>query len=45
MELTLLKNWATFKKGERVIIKDESVIKKGLEIGLFEKGKKENKKE
>lgn len=41
MELVLLKNWADYKKGDKVTILDKAVIEKGYECGLFEKGKKE----
>jgi len=43
VQVKLLKDWASYKKGAQIQITDESAIKKGLEIGLFEevKGKKE----
>lgn len=43
MNVKLLKDWASHKKGAQIQITDKSVLKKGLEIGLFEeiKSKKE----
>lgn len=45
MEVKLLKDWASYKKGAQIQITDESVIKKGLEIGLFEEVKEKKAKE
>lgn len=45
MELVMLKDWAGNKKGSKIIITDESVIEKGLELGVFEKPKKEVKEQ
>ena len=39
MEVKLTKNWAGYKKSETIEVTDENVIKKGFEIGLFEKVK------
>ena len=43
MELVIAKDWAGYKKGSKVTIKDKSVIEKGYELGVFEKPKKEAK--
>ncbi len=45
MELVLAKDWAGMKKGDKYTTKDQSVIEKGVEIGLFEKPKKANKED
>lgn len=45
MELVLLKDWGSHKKGSKVNITDESVIKKGFEVKLFEEQKKQPKKD
>jgi hypothetical protein len=42
MEVKLTKDWAGHKKSALVFIEDETVLKKGFEIGLFET--KEEKK-
>lgn len=39
MEVKLLKDWATYKKGETIDVKDKDVLDKGFEIGLFDKAK------
>ena len=47
MKVILNKDWAGYKKSALIEIKDESVLNKGLEVGLFEVDKKvktENKK-
>lgn len=36
MKVILLKDWAGYKKSALIEINDESVLKKGLEIKLFE---------
>jgi len=43
MKLFLTKDWAGFKKGSEVDINDNTVIEKGLEIGLFNKEVKKAK--
>lgn len=45
MELVLAKDWAGMKKGDKYKTNDQSVIDKGLEVGLFEKPKKTAKEE
>lgn len=45
MEFVLLKDWGDHKKGSKLTIKDNAVIEKGYELGLFEKPKKEAKAE
>ena len=45
MELVLVKDWAGMKKGDKYTTKDQSVIDKGLDVGLFEKPKKTTKEE
>jgi hypothetical protein len=47
MQVKLTKDWAGYKKSALIEVNDESVIKKGFKIGLFEEDKKvksENKK-
>lgn len=39
MKVKLLKDWAGFKKSAEIQIDDESVLKKGFEIKLFEETK------
>lgn len=39
MEVKLLKDWASYKKGAQIQITDKDVLDKGFEIGLFEKEK------
>lgn len=39
MEVKLLKDWASYKKGDQIQITDKDVLEKGFEIGLFEKEK------
>lgn len=39
MEVKLLKDWASYKKGAQIQITDKDVLEKGFEIGLFEKEK------
>lgn len=39
MKVILLKDWAGYKKSAIIQIDDESVLKKGLEIKLFEEFK------
>lgn len=36
MQVKLLRDWAGYKKSALIEINDESVLKKGLEIKLFE---------
>lgn len=43
--LELTKDWAGKKKGDKIDIKDQSVIDKGLETGLFKKPTKKVKKD
>lgn len=45
MQVKLLKDWGRHKKGAPVEITDQTLLKKGVEIGLFEevKLKKEDK--
>lgn len=43
MELELLKDWGELKKGDKVVIHDQSVIEEGIRKGLF-KSKEEKKK-
>jgi hypothetical protein len=43
MELVLAKDWAGNKKGSKIIITDQSVIDKGIELGLFDSIRKEVK--
>ena len=45
MEVKLLKDWASYKKGALVQITDKDVLDKGFEIGLFEKKKVEKEVE
>lgn len=45
MQVKLLKDWAGHKKSALIEIEDKDVLDKGFEIGLFEKPKKEVKKE
>ena len=40
MLVKLTKDWAGYKKSALIEVSDESVIKKGFEIGLFEEDKK-----
>ena len=40
MELVLAKDWAGMKKGDKYTTKDQSVIDKGLDVGLFENHKR-----
>ena len=44
MKVSLLKDWAGYKKSAIIEITDESVLKKGLEIKLFEEVKEKPKK-
>lgn len=39
MQVVLTKDWAGFKKSALIEIKDETVLKKGFEIKLFEEAK------
>lgn len=39
MEVKLLKDWASYKKGALIQITDKDVLDKGFEIGLFEEEK------
>lgn len=39
MEVKLLKDWASYKKGAQIQITDKDVLDKGFEIGLFEEEK------
>ena len=39
MEVTILKDWAGYKKSALIQITDKDVLDKGFEIGLFEKEK------
>jgi hypothetical protein len=39
MNVKLLKDWASYKKGAQIQITDKDVLDKGFEIGLFEKEK------
>ena len=45
MEVMITKDWAGYKKSALIEIKDQTVLDKGFEIGLFEKvkEKKESK--
>lgn len=45
MEVTILKDWAGYKKGSKVDVTDKDALEKGFEIGLFEKAKEKPKKE
>lgn len=45
MLVVLTKDWAGHKKGAQLEIKDEAVINKGKEIGLFESKKEKAPKE
>ena len=45
MEVKLLKDWASYKKGALIQITDKDVLDKGFEIGLFEKEKVEKEVE
>ncbi len=38
-KVKLTKDWAGFKKGDTYETNDESVLKKGYELGLFQKDK------
>lgn len=40
----LLKDWGDLKKGSHVKIMDQSVVKKGIEVGLLKLVKEENDK-
>ena len=40
MELVLTKSWGIHKKNDKLFINDQSVIDKGLSIGLFVTAKK-----
>lgn len=40
MQVKLTKDWAGYKKSALIEVNDESVIKRGFEIGLFEEVKK-----
>lgn len=44
MEVVLLKDWAGHKKSAQLNITNEDVLKKGLEIGLFEQVKEKPSK-
>lgn len=44
-KLEVQKDWADYKKGSEIDIEDESVVKAGLEIGLFKEVKPKSKKE
>ena len=44
MKVELLKDWAGHKKSAIIDIEDESVLKKGFEIGLFKEYKEKPKK-
>jgi len=44
MKVSLLKDWAGYKKSAIIEITDESVLKKGFEIKLFEEVKEKPKK-
>jgi hypothetical protein len=44
MRVKLLKDWAGHKKSALIEIDDESVLKKGFEVGLFEEDKEKPKK-
>jgi hypothetical protein len=39
MQVRLLKDWAGYKKSALIEITDESALKRGLEIALFEEVK------
>lgn len=43
--LELTKDWANYKKGDTVDIKDQTVIDKGVSLGLFKKPQKQVKKD
>jgi hypothetical protein len=45
MQVVLAKDWAGFKKSALIEIKDETVLKKGFEIKLFEEVKEKTKKD
>ena len=45
MQVKLTKDWAGYKKSALINIEDESVLKRGFEIGLFEEEKKVKSKE
>ena len=44
MEVKLLKDWASYKKGALIQITDKDVLDKGFEIGLFEKNEEKKEK-
>lgn len=44
MQVRLLKDWAGFKRSALIEITDESALKKGLEIKLFEEAKESKPK-